>query len=74
MLGNKVSDLTVDELRTIIRETVRQTLAEMMTDPDEGLELKAGVETALKRSIKVVKEGGATYSAEDVAQKLGLEW
>ena len=74
MLGNKVSDLTIDEFRNIIRETVRQTLAEMMVDPDDGLSLQAGVEDALKRSIKTVKEGGVTYSAEDAAKKLGLEW
>ena len=74
MLGNKVSDLTINELRAIIRETVRQTLAEMLMDPDEGLVLQAGVEKALKHSVKTMKEGGATYSAEDVASKLGLEW
>jgi hypothetical protein len=74
MLGNKVSDLTIDELRNIIRETVRQTLAEMLVDPDDGLVLQAGIEKALKQSIKAVKEGEMTYAAEDVAKKLGLEW
>lgn len=74
MLGNKVADLTIDELRSIIRETVRQTLAEILSDPDEGLELQDGIEASLRQSIKAVREGAPTYDAEEVAGKLGLNW
>lgn len=74
MLGNKVSDLTIDELRSIIRETVRQTLADLLSDPDEGLELQDGIETSLRQSIKAVREGASTYDAKEVADKLGLNW
>ena len=74
MLENKVSDLTIDELRAIIRETVQQTLAEMLADPDEGLALRSGVQKSLRQSIQSVKEGAATYAAEDVAKKLGLAY
>lgn len=74
MLENKVSDLTIDELRSIIRETVRQTLADILSDPDEGLELQDGIETSLRQSIKAVREGASTYNAEEVANKLGLHW
>ncbi len=74
MLDTKISDLTVDEFRSLMREIVRQTLAEMLNDPDEGLVLQDELETALRRSIKAVNEGETTYGAEDVAQRLGLEW
>jgi hypothetical protein len=74
MVANKVSDLTIDEFRDLIRETVKQTLAELLFDPDEGLELRADVEKALLRSMKSVREGGETYSAEDTARELGLDW
>lgn len=74
MLDNKVSDLTIDELRALISETVRQTLAEMLADPDEGLALQNGIEKALRHSIKAVREGAATYDAQKVAGKLGLDW
>ena len=74
MLGQKVSDLTIDELRTIIRETVQQTVAEMLADSDEGLVLRSGLQKLLQDSIRSVKEGAETYTAEDVAKKLGLEW
>jgi len=72
MLGHKVSDLTIDELRTIIRETVQQTVVEMLADPDEGLALRSGVQKSLRDSIRSVQEGTPTYSAEEVAKKLGL--
>ncbi len=74
MLENRVSDLTIDELRAIIRETVRQTLAEILTDPDEGLALQSGIEKALRHSMKAVREGALTYDANEVAGKLGLHW
>ena len=74
MLATKVSDLTIDELRAIIRETVQQTVTEILADPDEGLVLRDGVEKSLRHSIQSVKEGAATYTADEVAKKLGLEW
>lgn len=74
MLAQKVSDLTIDELRAIIRETVQQTVAEMLVDPDEGRALRSGLQKSLKESIRAVKEGAETYTADDVAKKLGLEW
>lgn len=73
MLGNKVSDLTVDEFRSIIRETIRQTLADMMIDHDSSLALQDGLEKSLEQSIKSVKEGGESYSVDEVARKSGLE-
>ena len=74
MLTNRVSDMTVDELRALIHETVRQTLTELMADPDEGLALQDGIENALRRSIKAVRDGETTYEAGETAKKLGLEW
>ena len=69
-----VSDLSVDELRSIIQETVKQTLTELFHDPDEGLELREDLKNALQHSLKAVQTGGETLSAENVAAKLGLSW
>ena len=74
MLGNKVSDLTVDEFRSLVRDIVRETIHEMLSDPDEGLALQDGLEDALHRSIKAVNEGAETYGADDAAKKLGIDW
>ena len=73
MLGTHVSDLTVDELKALVRETIEQTLTEFLADPDKGLALRQGMKTALERSVKAVREGGALYSADEVAKNLGLE-
>jgi hypothetical protein len=74
MLGNKISDLTVDEFRNLVRDIVRETINEMLTDPDEGLALQDGLEEALRHSIKAVNEGEPTYDAGEVAKKLGIDW
>ena len=49
----KVADLSTDELKTLIRETVTQVLAEILDDLDdldEGLLLRPEVEEQLLRS------------------------
>ncbi len=69
-----MADLTVDEFKVLIRETVKQTIVEMVGDPDEGLELRADIKAALQRSLQEAEAGGETIPAETVATKLGLEW
>ena len=69
-----VSDLTVDELRKLIREVVSQTILEIFVDPDQGLELRDGIKKRLNSSLETIRKGGKTISAEQVAENLGLEW
>ena len=73
MLGTRVSDLTTDELKALVREAMEQTLVEFLADPDKGIELRQSMKTALERSIKTVREGSVLYSAEDIAKDLRLE-
>jgi hypothetical protein len=73
MVSMHVSNLTVDELKALVDETVEQTLVDFLTDPEKGLALQQGMKTALKRSIKGVREGGALYSSDEVANNLELE-
>ena len=47
----KVSDMTVKELKSLIRDTLQE-----LVDPDYGLELRPEVEESLKRSVKSKKE------------------
>jgi hypothetical protein len=74
MLGSKISDLTVEEFRSPVREIVRQTLTKMLNDPHEGLVLEDGLEDELRRSIRVVNEVAPTHKAEEAVGKLGIEW
>lgn len=47
----KVSDLTIDEFKKLIREAVDEKFREFLFDPDDGLELRDEVEQRLKASL-----------------------
>jgi hypothetical protein len=47
----KVADLTVEELRTLIKRAVQEELREILDDPDKGLELRSEMEERLESSL-----------------------
>ena len=63
-----VADLTVNELREIIRETVRATLLER--DPDAGLELRPEIIELLSQPVR----NEECVSIEDLAARHGFKW
>ena len=69
--ATKVADLTINEFRELIQEVVIQMLSEMMSDPDEGLELRDDFVEELKQSLANVEAGGKTVPAQKVAERLG---
>jgi hypothetical protein len=70
-----ISDLTVDELKGLIRETVGQTIREIFSDPDEGLVLREEVEERLRNSLGDAESAAMpVLSAQSVADRLGLMW
>jgi len=73
MAHTTIADLTVDDLRKLIRETVIQTFFELLGDPDEGLELRDEFKLELQRAL-ATDETGKTIPAQDVAARLGLTW
>ncbi len=48
----KVQDITTDELKILIREVVRETLEELLPDPDEG----AKIEENFKRQLLEIRK------------------
>jgi len=56
-MSARVAELTVDELKQIIQEAVEQKLAEMLGDPDEGLELREEIKARLRRSLEAERRG-----------------
>ena len=70
MTNPRVSDLTVTEFKELVRETVAQSLAELLSDPDEGLVLRDDFSKALRRSLHEVRAGGPTRSLSDVEDSL----
>ena len=73
-MAQKVADMTVDELRVLIREVVEQALFDFTHDPDAGLELREDFAAKLDASIKAVEAGAPTISDEEVARKYDLSW
>lgn len=49
-MGDKIADLTVDELKAVVREAVEEVLLDA-TDPDAGLELKPEFRERLRRNM-----------------------
>ena len=70
----RVSDLTIEELRLLIQETVTQTLAELLRDPDDGLEIRDDLRRELLEALQKSSGDVATKAASDVAAQLGLRW
>jgi hypothetical protein len=64
----KVADLTIDELKKLIREAVSEQFNEMLFDPDNGLELKDEVEQRLRASLTSKER----IPLEKVRERLGL--
>ncbi len=73
MLDTRVAELTIVEFKALVREVVEETIADLLADSDDGLELRDDFRAVLYRSLKAIKEGGAGYEARDVASRLGLE-
>jgi hypothetical protein len=68
----QVKDLTTDELKTLIRETVVEALGDLLPDPDEGLTVKAEVKADLLAIQQRRAAGVRGISAEEAMKKLGL--
>ena len=71
-MATTVSDLSTEQLRELIENTVEQKLFELLGDPDEGLELKAAVRPRLLQQQSDVAAGERGESLEDVARRLGV--
>ena len=70
MTNPRIADLTVTEFKQLVRESVAQSIAAVLGDPDEGLRLRDDFAEELQRSLAEVEAGGRTTSLADVAERL----
>ncbi len=70
----QVKDLTVEELKCLIQETVTETLETMLSEPHRDKQLKPEVVEELIESLQRTQDGERGIPAEEVAKKLGLNW
>lgn len=68
----QVKDLTTDELKTLIRETVVEALADLLPDPDEGMTLKEELKQELLAMRQRRNQGIRGISIEEAMNRLGL--
>jgi hypothetical protein len=68
----QVKDLTTDELKALIRETVFAAIAELLPDPDSGLAIKPEFEQSLLEIRSRRETNTVGISAQEVADRLGL--
>jgi len=64
----QVKDLTTDELKALIRETVAEILEEFLDDPDRGKEIQEKVKQRLLQSLKETEAGVRGVPMEEVAK------
>lgn len=67
----KVKDLTIDEFRALIRETVEDVLQDFV-DPDQGKSVKEDVKAELLQMRERRISGHQAVSAEAAMQELEL--
>lgn len=68
----QVNELTIDELKALIRETVRETIEELLADPDVNLTIKENLKQELLAIQKRRETGVRGIPAAEVMQRLGL--
>jgi hypothetical protein len=66
----KLSDLTLEELKELVKGIVDDRLREHLGDPDLGMEVGEAIRARLKQSLA----SSARITGEEVAEKLGLRW
>jgi hypothetical protein len=64
----KVTELTTDELKKLIKEAVDEKFREILFDPDDRLELRDEVKQKLKASIASKKR----ISLEEVKKRVRI--
>jgi hypothetical protein len=70
----QVKDMTIEELKLLIQETVAETIQSLLVDPDEGKQIKSEVKQQLLDSLQRTQSGERGIPAEEVAKNLGLSW
>lgn len=75
----QVTDLTVEELKLLIKETVSETfqsllIANDLIDPDVGKQLRPEFADQLREALQERNMGQHSQPAAEFAKELGLNW
>lgn len=70
----KVKELTVEQFKNLVQEAIEEKLAEIIGDPDLGLELREEIKERLRNSLAARQRGEKGIPIDEVARQVGLDW
>jgi len=65
-----VAEMTAVQLKMLVQSAVKETLQEILGDPDAGLELRPEFESRLRQAASYVASGGRLLSMEELTSQL----
>jgi len=65
----KMADLTIDELKVLIKKAVKEEIKDLLEDPDKGLKLRKEFEERLNTSLASKER----IPFKEVKKRLGLD-
>lgn len=66
----KISDLSLDELKELVKGLVDDRIRDLLGDPDLGLQLTDAIRARLKHSLA----SETRVTGDEMADQLGLRW
>ncbi len=70
----QVKDLTVEELKELIREVLDEFIEEVSADPDEGKSIKSEIQQELLKRKHLRQTGeNKLVTSQEVMKELGIE-
>lgn len=66
----QISDLSLDELKELVKGLVDDRIRDLLGDPDLGLQLSDAVRIRLKSSLA----SETRVTGDEMADRLGLRW
>jgi hypothetical protein len=64
----KVKELTVEQFKDLVQEAIEEKLADIIGDPDLGLELREEIKERLRNSLAARQRGEKGIPVEEVAR------
>lgn len=68
-MAERVGELSIEELRLLVREAVREALLDLVGDPDKAQELDPEFEERLRASLAAA-QAGEMRSLDEVLERL----
>lgn len=68
-----IAQMTKKEFKSLIEMTIEQKLRELLSDPDEGLEIRKPVVTRLRKQKRMVHKGERGKILDEVISKMNQE-